>query len=229
MSLYLRIRHIILTLIIILYILIPPVFGAEKYPYKFEEVYNKKRIAHFKNVVMHYNSSIDDKTAERISKAIIYYSYLHKLEDDRVIAAIIAVESTFKPQAVSRSGAQGLGQLMPGTARGMKIYNSFDIENNIWGTVKYLKKQLVRFGNQPRQRRYELALAAYNAGPGAVRRYGGIPPFQQTQNYVVKVINVWRQLCGLSKFSSSEVRALKKNLYDWKKKNQTKVKIIRHN
>lgn len=224
-----KIQYIPPVFLFVLYFLISPAFGANKYPHKFEDVYNKKRISHFKNVVKHYNSSIDDKTAERIAKAIIYYSYLHKMEDDRVVAAVIAVESTFKPQAVSRSGAQGLGQLMPGTARGMKIYNSFDIENNIWGTVKYLKKQLVRFGNHPRQRRYELTLAAYNAGPGAVRRYGGIPPFHQTQTYVVKVINVWRQLSGLKRFSNSEVQALKKRLSDWKKKNRTKVRIIRHN
>lgn len=187
-------------------------FCSEVYPHQLKDVYNPQRIGHFKRVVKYYNPSLDDVVSERIAKAIIYYSYQNKIEDDRFVAAVVAVESNFRPYAVSSSGAEGLGQLMPGTAKEMSIYNSFNIENNIWGTTLYLKKQLERFKNYPRQRRYELTLAAYNAGPGAVVRFNGIPPYRQTQEYVVKVINIWRELCGMPKFSAADMAALRKRV-----------------
>jgi soluble lytic murein transglycosylase-like protein len=79
----------------------------------------------------------------------------------------------------------GLGQLMPGTARGMGIENPFDIQQNIYGTVRYLREQMNRWGYSDRW--LDLALAAYNAGPEAVERYSGIPPYNETINFVRKV------------------------------------------
>lgn len=108
--------------------------------------------------------------------------------DDSLVRAVIKAESNYNPQARSNKGAQGLMQLIPETARDMQVSDPFDPEDNIRGGSRYLRLMLDQFGGN-----VELALAAYNAGPNAVKRFGGIPPYQETQNYVVKVKNFHRQ------------------------------------
>lgn len=103
---------------------------------------------------------------------------------ENLIKSVIRTESAGKHDAVSPVGAKGLMQLMDGTASDMGVKDSFDPNQNIMGGSKYLKYLLDRFDNDT-----ETALAAYNAGPGNVEKYGGIPPFNETQNYVKKVLN----------------------------------------
>ena len=103
--------------------------------------------------------------------------------DEAFVKAVISQESGFNPNATSHCGAMGLMQLMPATAQGLGVTNAYDAEQNIEGGTKYLKGLMDRFGNDK-----QLALAAYNAGPNAVKKYGGIPPYAETQNYVKKVL-----------------------------------------
>jgi soluble lytic murein transglycosylase-like protein len=102
--------------------------------------------------------------------------------DPALLAGLVKQESGFNPNAVSPAGAQGLTQLMPGTAAGLGVSDPLDPAQALEGGAKYLREQLDRFGGDVTR-----ALAAYNAGPGAVQRYGGVPPYAETQNYVRSV------------------------------------------
>ncbi len=107
--------------------------------------------------------------------------------DPALVKGLIEAESGFNPEAISSAGAKGLMQLMDATAAGLGVTDPFDPAQNIEGGVSLLAGLLQRYGDE------SLALAAYNAGPGAVDRYGGIPPYQETQVYVPRVLSYRRQ------------------------------------
>ena len=125
-----------------------------------------------------------------IDKLIDKYATQNNLDPD-FVKAVVKQESGFNPQATSSCGAMGLMQLMPGTAQGLGVTNAYDAEQNIMGGTKYLKGLMDRFDNNK-----SLALAAYNAGPNAVKKYGGIPPYMETQNYVKSVLSNYDKMKG---------------------------------
>jgi len=109
--------------------------------------------------------------------------------DANMLVAVVSVESRWHTHAVSRAGAIGLGQLMPGTAAGLGV-NPRNPAENLSGAARYLSGLMHRFGAN----HYSLVFAAYNAGPKAVTEYGGIPPFYETEVYVVRVLDAWHHL-----------------------------------
>ena len=127
---------------------------------------------------------------ENIEGLIEKYAQKNNLDPD-FIKAVVKQESGFNPDATSKCGAMGLMQLMPNTAKGLGVTNAYDPEQNIEGGVKYLKSMLNRFNNDPK-----LALAAYNAGPGAVQKYGDVPPYRETQNYVKNILASYEAMKG---------------------------------
>jgi soluble lytic murein transglycosylase-like protein len=162
--------------------------GQEKnFNYKPANI-TKDTIIIISNTTSHYHNE------EEISLPTTYDNYIISAAEKynihhNLIHSIIKHESNYDPKAVSRAGAQGLMQLMPKTAAGLGVNEPFDPKQNIEGGTRYLSYMLERYNGD-----IVLALAAYNAGPGNVDKYSGIPPFEETKKYIDKVMTTYNQL-----------------------------------
>jgi soluble lytic murein transglycosylase-like protein len=129
------------------------------------------------------NKNLSDAEATVIARAILTYcKQTNWRVDPRLVMAMVKCESGFKPRAVSPVGALGLAQLMPATARSFGIKDAFDPVQNLYGCVRYLDREVYRWRN--REDWLDLVIASYNAGPGAVQKYNGVPPYKETRNHV---------------------------------------------
>lgn len=145
--------------------------------------------AMYSQVIRHINKNLTADEATVIARSILTYcqqtAYGSKQEfwvDPRLIMSIVWAESAFRPRAVSKVGALGLGQLMPATAKTFGIKDPFDPIQNLYGCVKYNEREMYRW--RSRGDWLELVIASYNAGAGAVQKYNGVPPYKETQNFV---------------------------------------------
>lgn len=158
----------------------------------------------YKAFIQGCNRRLTASQASDIAWAVLRYS--EALDTDpRLVVALIIAESDFDPNSTSHTGAMGLGQLMPGTAREIAaktgLNNPYDPVQNVAGSIYLLRSHLDKYSGGKAMgdlsaNHIALALAAYNAGPGAVKKYGGIPPYRETQNYVKKINRIYRELCG---------------------------------
>lgn len=133
----------------------------------------------------HGPSATSAASPEDVDSAIAMAAARHNV-DPNLVRAVVKVESNYNPNAVSRKGAMGLMQLMPSTARQLKVKNPFDPQQNVDAGVRHLKQLLENYGGD-----VKLTLAAYNAGSGAVARSSGIPHYTETQNYVRRITNLY--------------------------------------
>lgn len=130
----------------------------------------------------------NDASRAEINQLIDEYSQKNGLDVD-FVKAVVKQESGFNPKATSHCGAAGLMQLMPGTAKSLGVVNPYNAEDNVRGGTKMLANLLKTYGGNK-----ELALAAYNAGGGAVKKYGGIPPYAETQRYVKSIMSMYGKI-----------------------------------
>jgi len=153
------------------------------------------------NAVRRMNPRLASADVDKITTSILYFSDRNDV-DPRLIMAMIICESGFDIHSTSRTGAAGLGQLMPGTARGLGVTDPYDPIQNIGASVRLLRGHLDNYGGAPAHAgiiplsQIALTMAAYNAGPGAVRRYHGVPPYRETRRYVAKVAALYQKMCG---------------------------------
>jgi len=148
----------------------------------------------YAEVAQYFNSRLSEAEAALIARSVLSFSMQTDTVDPRLVMALIAAESRFNPRAVSKKGAMGLAQLMPATARSHGIRDAFDPVQNVYVCVKYLEREIRRWRGSKNW--LDLVLASYNAGSGAVKKYGGVPPYAETRSFVAVVKSYYNQLRG---------------------------------
>ena len=162
----------------------------------------------YRSLVRRWNRRLSETDVDKITTSILYFSDINNIDPRLVVATIIA-ESDFDIRSTSRAGAMGLAQIMPDEARGLGVTNAYDPIQNIGAAVHLLRGHLDKYGGAPANAgvipldQIALTMAAYNAGPGAVRKYHGVPPYRETRRYVARITALYRQMCGLSERVSS--------------------------
>ncbi len=145
-----------------------------------------------KRAIAHLNQKLTPKQVSTMAENIVTYSARYGV-DPYLVVAVIAAESRFNPKARSYKGAMGLGQLMPATAAAHGVEDPYDPAANLEVAIRILKRNLDQYGHGDPNK----ALAAYNAGRGAVKKYGGVPPYRETRNYLWTIYDYWCWLNGV--------------------------------
>jgi hypothetical protein len=178
-----------------------PSKGTEDIPFDVNEMPNltKQLVKYdeepqYSDVAQYFNPKLTDDEADIIARSVLTFSMQTDTVDPRLVMALIAAESRFKPRAVSKKGAMGLAQLMPATVKSHGIRDAFDPIQNVYVCVKYLEREIDRWGK--RSNWLDLVLASYNAGSGAVKKYGGVPPYSETKSFVLIVKKYYNELRG---------------------------------
>ena len=152
--------------------------------------------------IYNHNRKLGANLAGQIAYYLLGFADKYNV-DPRLVTAMMIAESDFDPMSTSHSGAMGLGQLMPDEVKGLGLHNGYDIKDNIYGSIVNLRSDLNSFAHLGGAdgslsiEQIRLAMATYNAGPGAVKKYKGVPPYKETQGYVKRVVRLYRQFCGL--------------------------------
>ncbi len=169
-----------------------PVFNVTAMPDLNKQLVRYDVEPKYAEVAQYFNSRLSAEEATLIARSVLTFSMQTENVDPRLVMALIAAESRFKPRAVSKKGAMGLAQLMPATVKSHGIRDAFEPVQNVYVCVKYLEREMNRW--QERSNWLDLVLASYNAGSGAVRKYGGVPPYSETRNFVHIVKKYYGQL-----------------------------------
>ncbi len=160
-------------------------------------LYTPERLQVWGAWIAKHNSKLSPAERDLIVRWVLYHCNnvgADYIVDHRLIFSVILAESNFDPNSCSSAGAQGLMQLMPGTAQRLGVADAYYFPENIRGGVEYLAKYLKQYRGETNYRQCALALACYNAGPNAVKKYGGVPPFPETRRYIIKVTQQFHDL-----------------------------------
>jgi soluble lytic murein transglycosylase-like protein len=154
----------------------------------------------YRDYIARCNRRLSYQQVDMITTSLLYFAVHHKV-DPRLVVAVFIAESDFDPRCTSNKGAMGIGQIMPDEARRMGVRDPYDPMDNVRASIALLKEKLIKYNEGTPDgvltlRQVQLALAAYNAGPGAVKKYGGIPPYRETQGYIKRILKRYAELCG---------------------------------
>ncbi len=158
-----------------------------------------KSIPKYSDYIRSVNPRLSSGQADEIATAIVGYSVRYGV-DPRLVLALVQAESDFRPATTSHKGAMGLGQIMPDEKERFNLTSAYDTTQNLYATVRLLRENIERYSKTHGDSwdTIILSLAGYNAGNGAVKKYGGqVPPYKETQNYVRRVIAAYKAFCGL--------------------------------